>query len=67
MQVDLDANFRALQWVVNAYALLLGGLILVGGGAGDRFDRSLFRQYPRSRVYPNKPNGYYLVQANADN
>ncbi len=39
LQSDLDASFSALQWVVNAYALLLGGLILIGGGAGDRFGR----------------------------
>ena len=37
LQADLNTSFQALQWVVNAYALLLGGLILVGGGAGDRF------------------------------
>ena len=29
----------ALQWVVNAYTLFLGALILVGGAAGDRFGR----------------------------
>lgn len=39
LQEDLGANFASLQWVVNAYALLLGGLILIGGGAGDRFGR----------------------------
>ncbi|MEM8813429.1 MAG: MFS transporter [Pseudomonadota bacterium] len=39
IQDDLDAGFSALQWVVNAYALLLGSLILIGGGAGDRFGR----------------------------
>ena len=39
LQADLDASFSSLQWVVNAYALMLGGLILVGGGAGDRFGR----------------------------
>lgn len=39
LQADLAASFSRLQWVVNAYALLLGGLILVGGGAGDRFGR----------------------------
>jgi EmrB/QacA subfamily drug resistance transporter len=39
LQEDLDAGFASLQWVVNAYALLLGALILVGGGAGDRFGR----------------------------
>ena len=39
IQSDLDASFAALQWVVNGYALLLGGLILIGGSAGDRFGR----------------------------
>jgi EmrB/QacA subfamily drug resistance transporter len=39
IQVDLDVGFRTLQWVVNAYTLLLGALILVGGALGDRFGR----------------------------
>jgi len=39
LQTNLAAGFASLQWVVNAYALLLGGLILIGGGAGDRFGR----------------------------
>jgi EmrB/QacA subfamily drug resistance transporter len=39
LQADLDAAFASLQWIVNGYALLLGGLILVGGAAGDRFGR----------------------------
>ena len=39
VQSDLDASFAALQWTVNAYALTLGALILVGGAAGDRFGR----------------------------
>ncbi|MCA8934229.1 MAG: MFS transporter, partial [Rhodospirillaceae bacterium] len=39
IQRDLGAGFAAVQWVVNAYALLLGGLILIGGAAGDRFGR----------------------------
>ena len=34
-----SARGRAAQWVVNAYMLLLGALILVGGAAGDRFGR----------------------------
>lgn len=37
MQLDLDTTFVALQWVVNGYALLLGGLILIGGSAGILF------------------------------
>lgn len=39
VQTDLGSSFSALQWVVNGYALTLGSLILVGGGAGDRFGR----------------------------
>ena len=39
LQADLASSFALLQWVVNAYGLLLGGLILIGGGAGDRFGR----------------------------
>lgn len=39
LQDDLGASFTALQWVVNGYALTLGGLILVGGAAGDRIGR----------------------------
>lgn len=39
LQADLNATFQSVQWVVNAYALTLGALILVGGGAGDRFGR----------------------------
>ena len=39
LQSDFGASFSSLQWVVNAYALIMGGLILIGGGAGDRFGR----------------------------
>lgn len=39
IQQDFGSGFTTLQWVVNAYALTLAGLILVGGGAGDRFGR----------------------------
>src|SRR4051812_2447399 len=34
---DLGASFTDIQWVSNAYTLLLSALILVGGAAGDRF------------------------------
>lgn len=36
---DLDADFAALQWVVNGYTLTLAALILLGGSLGDRFGR----------------------------
>ncbi|HEY0685006.1 MAG TPA: MFS transporter [Steroidobacter sp.] len=39
IQADLAASMRDTQWVVNAYMLLLGSLLLVGGAAGDRFGR----------------------------
>lgn len=39
IQTDLAASAEAMQWVVNAYLLMLGALILVGGAAGDRFGR----------------------------
>nr|WP_298728348.1 MFS transporter [uncultured Steroidobacter sp.] len=39
IQGDLSAAVREAQWVVNAYMLMLGALLLVGGAAGDRFGR----------------------------
>jgi len=39
LQRELDASLVDVQWVVEAYALLLAALLLVGGAAGDRFGR----------------------------
>ncbi len=39
IQKELGAQFQELQWVVNAYTLMLGALILVGGALGDRVGR----------------------------
>ncbi len=36
---ELDAGTSALTWVVNAYALTLAALVLLGGSVGDRFGR----------------------------
>src|SRR5262249_18615918 len=36
---DLHADFRALQWIVNAYTLSLAALILLAGALGDHFGR----------------------------
>jgi EmrB/QacA subfamily drug resistance transporter len=41
MQADLSAGARGAQWIVNAYTLMLGALILVGGAMGDRLGRRL--------------------------
>ncbi|MFJ8924283.1 MFS transporter [Streptomyces sp. NPDC102415] len=39
IQTDLDVSASNLSWVVNAYALAFGGLLLLGGRAGDLFGR----------------------------
>src|SRR5437667_1377784 len=39
LQKDLHATITDVQWVIESYALLLGGLILVGGSLGDQFGR----------------------------
>ncbi|HTL92287.1 MAG TPA: DHA2 family efflux MFS transporter permease subunit [Steroidobacteraceae bacterium] len=36
---SLSARADALQWTVNAYLLPLSAMLLLGGGAGDRFGR----------------------------
>ncbi len=39
LQTALDATITDVQWVVEAYALFLGALILVGGSLGDQLGR----------------------------
>lgn len=39
LQRDLNASGAELLWIVNAYALFLAALLLVGGALGDRFGR----------------------------
>ncbi|SIT44128.1 Drug resistance transporter, EmrB/QacA subfamily [Paraburkholderia piptadeniae] len=39
IQSELGASVAAMQWVVNAYLLLLGSLVLVGGAMGDKLGR----------------------------
>ena len=39
IQTDLDMSDANLQWIVNAYALLFGGFLLLGGRAGDLIGR----------------------------
>jgi len=39
LQADLNATITDVQWVIEAYALFLGALILVGGSLGDQFGR----------------------------
>src|SRR4051794_6124335 len=39
MERGLATSLPAMQWVVNAYTLLLSAGLLIGGAAGDRFGR----------------------------
>ncbi len=39
IQADLATSVRGAQWVINAYMLMLGALILAGGALGDRYGR----------------------------
>jgi MFS family permease len=40
VQADLAVPLVQAQWIVNAYVLMLGALVLIGGSAGDRFGQS---------------------------
>src|SRR5215470_15369476 len=39
LQRDLGATVTQIQWVIEAYALMLASLLLPGGSLGDRFGR----------------------------
>ncbi len=39
LQVSLNATAQGLQWVVEAYSLLLSAFLLVGGSLGDHYGR----------------------------
>ncbi|HKR09863.1 MAG TPA: MFS transporter, partial [Gemmatimonadaceae bacterium] len=39
LQKSLGATITDVQWVIEAYALFLGALILIGGSLGDQFGR----------------------------
>lgn len=39
ISVDLDASTSSLQWVIDAYVLVLAGLLLLCGSIGDRYGR----------------------------
>ena len=40
LQKELGASASALQWMVNSYILVFGGLLLIMGALGDRFGRA---------------------------
>ena len=37
IRADLETSLLGVQWINNAYALVLSAFILAGGAAGDRF------------------------------
>ncbi|MGH7745200.1 MAG: MFS transporter, partial [Candidatus Dormibacteria bacterium] len=39
IQTDLGTTLAAMQWVIDAYALCMSALLLIGGAAADRFGR----------------------------
>ena len=39
LAIDLGADNSQMQWIVDAYALIFGGTLLVMGSLGDRFGR----------------------------
>ena len=39
IQGALHADTAQMQWIINAYLLMLGALVLIGGAAGDRYGR----------------------------
>src|SRR5437764_15215336 len=41
LQASFNATVADVQWVVEAYALFLAALLLVGGSLGDRYGRRL--------------------------
>ena len=44
LQRELGASASGLQWMVNSYILVFGGLLLIMGGLGDRFGRARMLQ-----------------------
>jgi MFS transporter len=43
IQTDLGLSVANLQWIINAYTLVFGGFLLLGGRAGDLLGRKVLR------------------------
>ncbi|MFL5665109.1 MAG: MFS transporter [Ktedonobacteraceae bacterium] len=71
LQTDLNATATDVQWVVEAYALFLAALILVGGSLGDHFGRrrafalGIFLFTVASVLCGLAPNVNFLIVARA--
>ena len=53
IQQDLDMSDTDLQWIVNAYTLMFGGFLLLGGRAGDLIGRKKVFLAGRRRSSPS--------------
>ena len=40
IRTDLNASVSQLQWVIDAYAIVLASLLILGGSTGDRLGRA---------------------------
>ncbi|WP_280183312.1 MFS transporter [Nocardia cyriacigeorgica] len=69
IKADLEISASSLAWVVNSYVLAFGGLLLLGGRAGDLFGRRRVFQVGialftlASLVGGFAPNGSLLIAA----
>ena len=64
LQRDLGASASSLLWMVNAYMLVFGGLLLTMGGVGDRFGRARMLRYGLA-VFALSSLGAALAQSSA--
>ena len=51
IQDDLGLSEANLQWVVNAYTLVFGGFLLLGGRAGDLLGRKRLFLFGARRLH----------------
>lgn len=42
IRTDLDTSVSGLQWIIDAYTLVLAALLMLGGSSADRFGRKRF-------------------------
>jgi EmrB/QacA subfamily drug resistance transporter len=45
IRVDLDASLRQLQWVIDAYTVVLASFLMLGGANADRYGRRRVFQF----------------------
>ncbi len=53
LQLELDATIPQMQWIIEAYAIFMSSLMLLGGALGDKFGRR--RMFAVGVVYSRWP------------